>query len=317
MAAPTPDETWPLTGTYSFKGIKATGQAWVFRGKGNNTVTNPVIIAEGFPGGQSLDALWKAFNTSNFASTLLSLGFDVIFLGYIAPTQNSPTYVEANAAVAIACVQKAIAAAPNAKLAVGGASMGGLVTRYALASMEQNKIAHNTSLYFSFDTPHLGASIPASVLYFVNFFAAKDPKDPDLQAIFNLLQSPAAQEMLLYWLGPYPGSGKPWQPPAVSSLRTDFLKNLTGLGNKGFPAQPYLVGVFEWKRERHRECDAAVRKSPHMELQGRRPDRRNALLGYRDCYAARQYRRHHKGGSICRTNIHLELQLKRKRECAV
>lgn len=239
-AAPSPSEQWSLTGAYEFKGIKATGQAWVYYGKGNASLTNPVIIAEGFPGGQTLDQLWTTFNRSNFASSLLSLGFDLILLGYIAPTPNVPTYIEANAAVAIACIQQAVSKTPKASLAVGGASMGGLITRYALAYMEQNNIPHNTSLYFSFDTPHLGANIPASVLYFVNFVAYKDPHNQKIQAIYNMLQSPAAQEMLLYSLGPYQPEN--WEP-GVSQLRTTFLENLAGLGNHGFPAKPYLLGV--------------------------------------------------------------------------
>jgi hypothetical protein len=236
-AAPTPNEQWNLTSTIPFQGIVGTGNAYVYYAVGHSSLVNPLIISEGFPGGQSLDHLWATFNNSGFATSLLSLGYDVIFLGYPAPgAVGVPTYIEANSGVAIACIQQAISQAPaNAQLVVGGASMGGLVTRYALAYMETNNMPHNTLLYFSFDTPHLGATIPASVLYFVNYFYTAEPAT--VQSVYNLLQSPAAQEMLLYWLPPGTSS-----TPTVSSYRTQFLQNLINVGN--FPKLPYKrIGV--------------------------------------------------------------------------
>ncbi|MDX2565248.1 hypothetical protein PV371_37220 [Streptomyces sp. TX20-6-3] len=42
-------------------------------------------------------------------------------------------------------------------LTVGGFSMGGLVTRYALAKLETDGIEHQAQLYYSWDSPHTGA----------------------------------------------------------------------------------------------------------------------------------------------------------------
>ncbi|MFB1019149.1 MAG: hypothetical protein QMC37_02790, partial [Flavobacteriales bacterium] len=44
-------------------------------------------------------------------------------------------------------------------LVVVGASMGGVVARHALCSMEQNSEEHCTRLYVSIDSPHRGANI--------------------------------------------------------------------------------------------------------------------------------------------------------------
>ena len=44
-----------------------------------------------------------------------------------------------------------------------GQSMGGLVARYALKDMENKGLNHDTRLYVSHDTPHLGANVPLSV----------------------------------------------------------------------------------------------------------------------------------------------------------
>ena len=48
--------------------------------------------------------------------------------------------------------------------------MGGLIARYGLSFMEQNSMNHETRLYISFDSPHLGANIPVSFQYLINYF---------------------------------------------------------------------------------------------------------------------------------------------------
>ena len=46
-----------------------------------------------------------------------------------------------------------------------GQSMGGLIARYALRTMEIEKDIHNTTLYISHDVPYLGANISPGLLY--------------------------------------------------------------------------------------------------------------------------------------------------------
>ena len=50
-----------------------------------------------------------------------------------------------------------------------GPSMGGLISRYALRYMEQNTLDHDTRLYLSFDSPHLGANVPIGLQYLFNY----------------------------------------------------------------------------------------------------------------------------------------------------
>lgn len=47
--------------------------------------------------------------------------------------------------------------------AVLGYSLGGMVSRYALATMENANIDHNVGLYISYETPHKGVFIPQSL----------------------------------------------------------------------------------------------------------------------------------------------------------
>ncbi len=111
--------------------------------------------------------------------------------------------------------------------------MGGLVTRYALAYMEANGMDHQTRLYFSFDSPHFGALVPASAMYFASYFASES--DGANQAN-TLLTSTAAQEMLIYSLPSYKVF-----PATPSALRTTLISNLNSVGN--MPQKCRKVGV--------------------------------------------------------------------------
>ena len=60
----------------------------------------------------------------------------------------------------------------NERNVIVGHSMGGLVVRYALASMERrsNRKLHETDYYVSYDVPHLGANVPVGAQYAVRDF---------------------------------------------------------------------------------------------------------------------------------------------------
>jgi PKD repeat protein len=96
--------------------------------------------------------------------------------------------------------------------------MGGLVGRYALRHMEIEGETHDTKLYISHDTPHQGANVPLAAqalvrhlvgeeislpvffsLFNVNIFDLEN-NFPELSEGLDLLQSPAAQQMLIYQL---------------------------------------------------------------------------------------------------------------------
>lgn len=230
-SAPPADETWTgLVSTTPYEGVTPTGHAWVYYGAGHTQIVDPVIVAEGFPGGYSLEYLYSVLNTQGLITSILAQGQDVIIVGF----DDGTTYLEANAGVIIAAIQKAQGEqSGSAPMVVGGASMGGIITRYALAYMEQNSIAHNTKLYFSFDSPHTGATVPLSILYFADQFASHSQFVQDAQ---TLLTSIAAQELGILSL---PDDTQ--APVTPSPLRTSLVANLAKLGN--WPQLPYLVGV--------------------------------------------------------------------------
>ncbi|CAM5475491.1 Alpha/beta hydrolase OS=Streptomyces microflavus OX=1919 GN=Smic_47850 PE=4 SV=1 [Streptomyces microflavus] len=144
--APPADEEWDLPG----------GFARVHYADGHQGIQRPVLMADGFNLGRSdLDALYLGLE-ENFPliTSLKQRGHDVILLGY----DDRGASILDNAQTAIAAIQRTIASRlGNAPLTVGGFSMGGIVTRYALAKLEHQRIDHQTALYFSYDSPHRGA----------------------------------------------------------------------------------------------------------------------------------------------------------------
>lgn len=221
--APVPDDIWPI----EVDSMQAT--AWVYRSvnamRGAAALVEPVLLAEGFPGGRSLEQLWPLVNQSEFVRGLLAAGHDFIILGF----KDGTRAIEENARLYRACLTRVIGQiGPDVKVAAGGASMGGLIARYALCAMEHEGVEHRVGTFFTVDTPHLGANIPFSVQAFVQFFSTsvcgKSAREPA-----RLMASPAAQQMLLQWVPPY----EEWHRgsfPIASPRRDKFLEDLQRLG---------------------------------------------------------------------------------------
>ncbi|SEG98020.1 hypothetical protein SAMN05444920_111158 [Nonomuraea solani] len=239
--ARTADTIWDLVGDRPHEGHTATGRAAVHLAEGHTELTRPLILADGFGYGPSdLDGLWRWFNapyqqgTPGFLDQLRTMGIDVVLLGF----DQRHTHIQANAAVAVTCVQRVIAERQgDDQLVVGGISMGGIITRYALARMESERVDHQTDKYFSWDSPHLGAWIPLVLQQLAYLHEALQPRS-DGPGQAELIRSPAAQQLLWGWVGDADYSG----PVMTSSpLRAQFLDDLRRVG--GFPARPYKLGL--------------------------------------------------------------------------
>lgn len=237
-----PDEEWELVSDRPYLGRFATGRAAVYYGADHTGLVRPMIFADGFNYGPSdLPGLWEHFNApypplqERFLDQLLASGVDVVLLGF----DVRHNYIQANAGVAVSCIRRAIQQRQGyAPLIVGGVSMGGIITRYALATMERDGEDHQTETYLSYDSPHNGAWIPLilqQMAYFFEDFSSSDPGGPK-QA--DLIRSPAAQQLLWGWVENSRYSG----PVATASpLRGEFLAELKDLG--WFPAMPRKLGV--------------------------------------------------------------------------
>jgi hypothetical protein len=160
-------------------------------------------------------------NRENLIVKLRSIGYDVIILNiptYSTSAEGSTVenkkidggadYVERNGR-ALASYLKAtkstlLANGSNQDIVIMGPSMGGLISRYALAYMEKQFAAtgdvtwkHNTRLWVSFDSPHLGANIPVGAQANIWFFGEKLHNDSAKDKFDNQLNSIAGKQMLI------------------------------------------------------------------------------------------------------------------------
>lgn len=220
--APQPDETWPL---------RDGGTAWVYRVPGRKAIQRPVILSDGFSSlPSSYNELYYGLEGEGspdykFISALHQAGHDLVLLGY----QDRTKSIIDNAKVATECIQTALAKQEgNAPLTVGGFSMGGLITRYALARMERQRMDHRVALYVSYDTPHRGVWLPIGIQKLVPFILGDS-------RMLNLVSSPAAKQMLRWHTSKVEGE------PTMHEDRETFLRELERLGS--WPQIPRLIGV--------------------------------------------------------------------------
>ncbi|MEV6978147.1 hypothetical protein [Kitasatospora sp. NPDC093806] len=224
-----PDVVWRLDG----------GEAAVYYADGRRDLRKPFLFADGFDYGPSdLPALFAHFNTPcedgepGFFDRLLAAGFDVVLIGF----QERHTYLQHNAEVAIQAILRAVAEREGDEpLTVGGVSMGGIVTRYALAKLEHDRVDHQTATYLSYDSPHNGAWIPLILQQLAYFFENLSPAEPSQAA---LIRSPAARQLLWAWV---PDSGYSGAVATASELRKEFLADLARIGD--YPQLPRKLGV--------------------------------------------------------------------------
>ncbi|WP_141718172.1 hypothetical protein [Nocardia altamirensis] len=244
------DFEWPLVSEHPYLGKYGKGTAAVHLGNGHERLVNPMIFADGFNYGPSdLDGLWQWFNTpyseagERLFDQLLASGIDIVLLGF----DTRHDYIQVNAGVARACITKVITERQGkAPLIVGGVSMGGMITRYALAAMESDDEDHETGTYLSYDTPHNGAWIPLNLQQMAYFFESFEAVAPGKASKASLIRSPAAQQLLWAWVEDSRYSG----PVATASpLRGQFVQELADLG--GFPQRPVLLGVANGRGDGH------------------------------------------------------------------
>ncbi|MGW7456617.1 esterase/lipase family protein [Streptomyces sp. NPDC054797] len=216
---PVPNDVWDLPG----------GTAWVYYAEGSDRLTKPVIAADGFNMGPSdIGMLWQGLDWGEYAffSELRRRGHGVVVLGF----HERSVAIQQNADAAIAAIMRAgDERQGNHRLAVGGFSMGGLVTRYALAKMEERRIDHQTALYWSYDTPHRGAWIPLGLQAFAHYSRKLN------DGFSRQINSPAARQLLAWHI-------EEWDDkPRVDELRQQLLAELHQMGN--WPAIPLKIGV--------------------------------------------------------------------------
>ena len=258
-AAPEPDERWPLRGACG-----NTGTAYVYHAAGRTRVSRPVIMVEGFPGGHAADYLYDTFDQQGTATKLRAAGRDLVIVGL----DQGADEIQRNADVLVACIRTALRHTEE-PLVVGGVSMGGLVSRFALTAMEARDEPHRTETFLTIDTPHGGAYTSLGAQWFVQTCRSFLPA---LEAEAQLLDSPANQQFVMWWL--HEGVAQ------TSPLRTALIGELAALGD--YPQLPRRLAISCGRGDGVSEH---LRRSANAELVrrtvdlGRAEDRRRHGLG--------------------------------------
>ncbi|MGH6953446.1 MAG: hypothetical protein ACREGL_04645, partial [Alphaproteobacteria bacterium] len=221
LVTPAPDETLHVTAATTYQGIAGQGNAYVLRAPGHMTLVDPVVVIEGFDLDNSLgwDELYQLLNQEGLVDSLTGRGFDLVVLDFADATDA----LQRNAFVVETLIDQVEAAiGPSASLALVGASMGGLCTRYALCHLETSGPGHQVRNFISFDAPQGGADIPLGIQYWVDFFSGLSAEAAGLRDILN---RPAARQMLLHhFTNPAGSTGQP------DALRASFIADLNAIG---------------------------------------------------------------------------------------
>ncbi len=235
---------------------KAKANVRIYYAHSDKKLRKPVLIADGFDpenvrtfeshensGGKSIwEMLYYNNDRHHVGKTLLQKGYDLVVIDF----PEGGTYIERNAMACIEVInvinRMLRESGSNEEIVVVGPSMGGQITRYALAYMEQNPQAntnygnHNCRLWISFDSPHQGANISMGAQAFVYYFrgikAAKDLWN-------NTLNCVAAQQMLIYHKN--------------SNARSVNNRYYTNLNNLGYPSNLRKIAI----------SNGSLNNSPH------------------------------------------------------
>ena len=197
----------------------------------------PIVILDGFDPQDSRNYnniyyTQLKFGSENLGRELRRKGYDVVILNF--PMTNSTVkelndngniyipevsgftrrdggtdYIERNAFLLVKLIQTLNAKlAQNGsaeKLVIVGPSMGGQISRYALAYMEKQGMDHRTRIWLSFDSPHLGANIPLAIQKTLWFFAYVGGQVEAREGYEKKLHSSAARQMLVEQMEGYNG----------------------------------------------------------------------------------------------------------------
>lgn len=230
------------------------------------TLTKPIIIIDGFDPGDKrkiLDAdsdlppqkhrsisemmqyLDNNGNPRILIKELNTKGYDVIIVNHPNYTcsegieiDGGADYIERNALTHVTLYQhiNQLLSQNNSQeeLIIVGPSMGGQISRYALAYMEANNIEHNTRLWVSVDSPHLGANIPIGLQSLLRQVMSDNAMAQDF--VENQLGSIAAKQQLIEQLSGWDNT----------NLQQQFLNGRTiSQGFSQTRGHPYFTQYYD------------------------------------------------------------------------
>ncbi len=235
---------------------------------GHTHITNPIIVVSGYDPFEdtTLDKLYEKirryrdeFTVGPFVDlpqALKAEDYDIVVMDYA----DSQDFIQRNGLALVDLIQRIHAEMddnPDSDGEIGaviGLSMGGLVSRYALAYMEEEmNVDHRVGLFVSYDSPQQGAYSTAGLsMAFADFYGIADgvldilpfleliPSVGDgVDFIEQRLYGAAAQQLSTFWAGLDLGASSP--SAVQTQIRRDLYADLIALGD--YPDDLRLVAV--------------------------------------------------------------------------
>lgn len=258
-------QTWrDYNGSTTYGEGEALSYLFNPQSKNDGKLRNPIIVMDGFDPSdkRNIDKIYKDFAPLVPALEAKGQERDLVILNFpktrrrvdmprqtvYKDVDGGADFIERNALVLVELMNriKPLMADPNQKIFIIGPSMGGLISRYALALMEKNYAdANNSATYqnpywkhqvdtwFSFDAPHQGANIPLGDQSFLSYFSGMSEAAENNAARLN---STAAKQMLVYHN--LDMSGQNYHIPFMRNLQNNGLP-----GSFGYPVQVRRVAL--------------------------------------------------------------------------
>ena len=263
-------EITAITASIPFQGYDealahfGTGEYKIYYDNVDGILDKPIFFVDGFDPGDSrtIPMLYDLLNygnpVENLGDIVRDAGYDLIVLNFPVYTSNSDgmtlidgggDYIQRNAFILTELINTINGMKTGSEEnVVIGPSMGGLISRFALRYMEQNNLSHETRLYVSFDTPHLGANVPIGLQYLFNYLLNGDPNVSDAEFLVNsLLNSAAAKQMLIdhYTSHLLDGSSYEQDPTLTNQLGAINFRNVfqNELDAMGFPLNTRNIAI--------------------------------------------------------------------------
>lgn len=269
--AQTPGEVGPLTSIDSYTTFQGDDESQAYLGEGEYQIfydnvdgvfDKPMVLVDGYDPNDTndIDAIYGflVYNNppQNYLDELRDTGIDIVILNFPTYVRTSDgatingggDYIQRNGLILVNLLETINNdLVGDEELIIVGPSMGGLISRYALTYMEQNTLDHNSGLWISFDSPHLGANVPISFQYAINYLAEQSG-DADMIAMRDIqLNSPASKQLLLDHYTTHLQSGDPFlqdltkQLPIPNDFRNTFMSTMNSLG---FPQQTRNLSII-------------------------------------------------------------------------
>jgi len=202
--------------------------------KGNSSNPYPLLLSPGFDAYNTKPEQYYRHAGSELFDCLLENGFDIYVLYY----KYNPQDLRNNAAVYSSAIKYISNAWNNSNnIAAAGISMGGVISRYALAKAEHYGNPLPVDKWISLDAPHQGAYISKELQDFL-----KEETDDDLDEYAN--DNPAAKTLLMYnTYDPHPDGFSPYNGSNRGEIHTTFYNELNNLNDDGYPHLTYNIGV--------------------------------------------------------------------------